>query len=437
MGKRKIPISKIKNRLSCQITYYKRKKGLIKKALELSALCDIEVFLVIVDSKKRLSLTSTKKPSKQFIEQYLINLNPLNIKEEYKEEDYTKFIKSSNQGQNDISEKTISEPEIEEDNSEKKTNNFFETVKNVDSHYSNLLKIQKNLLINENNNNSNINITDLNQNNSQIKNKNKSINDLKNNHKFKISIPKKTNIFDKMNFFDNNNNYNSFIASTDNKYNVIQNMNNINSKNSTENIINNDNEKNNNEQINRVQNLYQNNNFINPNMNNNTINSKPIISATLSPYKLYYDLNSNNQIQNKDNNLYFLNNNKNMFSFTNSNNNNSSENFFKESTPIFVPSSNKNIINNNINNNNNNLNLIQTPQMPINSPNINEGIFTSTLSPYIRTPDYLKNKKREFFNDYQMSPLITPSINKYNYDLDESENYLKIISPNPMNNPQN
>ena len=80
MGKGKIPISKIKNRLSCQITYYKRKKGLIKKALELSRLCDIEVFLVIVDAKKRLSITSTKTSAKQFIDQYLIHLSPLNIK---------------------------------------------------------------------------------------------------------------------------------------------------------------------------------------------------------------------------------------------------------------------------------------------------------------------------------------------------------------------
>ena len=114
MGKRKIPISKIKNRLSCQITYYKRKKGLIKKALELSRLCDIEVFLVIVDSKKRLSITSTKKPSQQFIEQYLVNLSPLNIKEEYKEEDYVKFTKDNINYKNDTSDKLFSEVEEEE-----------------------------------------------------------------------------------------------------------------------------------------------------------------------------------------------------------------------------------------------------------------------------------------------------------------------------------
>jgi len=448
MGKRKIPISKIKNRLSCQITYYKRKKGLIKKALELSRLCDIEVFLVIVDAKKRLSITSTKTSPKQFIDQYLIHLSPLNIKEEYKEEDYTKFTKNYNNEQNEKSEKTISDVEFEEENLEKKTNKFFEQVNNNNNnHYSNILKFNKNLFIQEETNIPQVNkISDLNQNNFQIKNKIKSINDLKNNHKFKISIPKKNN-FNSMNIYNNNNdnnnnnnnNYNSFISPTNNKYNVIQNINNLNSNKPTEIIINiNNNENNKNDPSNRVQKLYQ-NNFINNNLNNNTLNSKQMLSSS-SPYKFYYDLNSNNQMQNKDSNLYknILNNNKNLFSFSNTNN--LPENFFKESTPIFTPSTKKainNNINNNNNNNNNNINFNnfnQTPQIQLNTPNTNENFFTSNLSPYIRTPDYIQNKRqREFFNEYQLSPLITPSINNYNYDLDEAD-YLKIISPNSITN---
>ena len=433
MGKRKIPISKIKNRLSCQITYYKRKKGLIKKALELSRLCDIEVFLVIVDSKKRLSITSTKKPSQQFIEQYLVNLSPLNIKEEYKEEDYVKFTKDNINYKNDTSDKLFSEVE-EEENCENKSNTFLDQVnKNINNQYSNILKLNKNFFIKKDNPEVN---------NFQNKNKIKSINDLKNNHNFKVSIPKPNNNFNTMNIYNNNNNNNNMNNSNFNNFpshNVIQNINNLNSQKPTEIIINiNNNENNNkNDQKNKVQNLIQ----------NNFINTKQILSSTASPYKFYYDMNSNNQMQNKDNNnLYnnILNNKKtNIFSISN---NNLPENFFKESTPIFTPS-NKNISNHNLNNNNNNINnnnvnynninnnnFNQNPQIQLNTPNQNENFFTSNLSPYIGTPEYIQNKRqREFFNEYQLSPLITPAL-KYNYDLDEEDNLLKFISPNSIAN---
>ena len=87
-------MTKIENRLNSQITFYKRKKGLIKKSLELALLCDVEVFLVIVDKKHKLFITSSKHSPEKFINSYLKNLSHKKIKEKFSLEDYKKTFKN-------------------------------------------------------------------------------------------------------------------------------------------------------------------------------------------------------------------------------------------------------------------------------------------------------------------------------------------------------
>nr|ABK26864.1 unknown [Picea sitchensis] len=47
MGKKKVELKRIQNPISRHATFYKRKGGLLKKAFELSVLCDAEVALII------------------------------------------------------------------------------------------------------------------------------------------------------------------------------------------------------------------------------------------------------------------------------------------------------------------------------------------------------------------------------------------------------
>ena len=54
MGRGKIEIKKIENANSRQVTFSKRRSGLLKKAHELAVLCDAEVALIIFSSTGRL-----------------------------------------------------------------------------------------------------------------------------------------------------------------------------------------------------------------------------------------------------------------------------------------------------------------------------------------------------------------------------------------------
>lgn len=50
MGKAKITIKPISKHRDKQMTFYKRKKGLLKKAIELAVLCETRVFLAFYDN---------------------------------------------------------------------------------------------------------------------------------------------------------------------------------------------------------------------------------------------------------------------------------------------------------------------------------------------------------------------------------------------------
>ncbi|KAM7491324.1 hypothetical protein LguiA_034245 [Lonicera macranthoides] len=76
MVRGKTQIRRIENASSRQVTFTKRRSGLLKKAFELSVLCDAEVALIIFSPTGRLyefSSSSTKK----IIERYQRNANDL------------------------------------------------------------------------------------------------------------------------------------------------------------------------------------------------------------------------------------------------------------------------------------------------------------------------------------------------------------------------
>lgn len=77
MGRNKIKIEKIQNERNRLVTFIKRKKGLFKKAMELSLLCDAQVFIAVISNENQLSIVTTTENPDTFIEKNLqIPLKP-------------------------------------------------------------------------------------------------------------------------------------------------------------------------------------------------------------------------------------------------------------------------------------------------------------------------------------------------------------------------
>ncbi|KAK9031146.1 hypothetical protein V6N11_032533 [Hibiscus sabdariffa] len=78
MGRGKIEIKRIENTTNRQVTFCKRRNGLLKKAYELSVLCDAEVALVVFSSRGRL-YEYANNSVKETIERYKKACDPSNV----------------------------------------------------------------------------------------------------------------------------------------------------------------------------------------------------------------------------------------------------------------------------------------------------------------------------------------------------------------------
>ena len=54
MGRGRVELKRIENKINRQVTFSKRRNGLLKKAFELSVLCDAEVALVVFSPRGKL-----------------------------------------------------------------------------------------------------------------------------------------------------------------------------------------------------------------------------------------------------------------------------------------------------------------------------------------------------------------------------------------------
>ncbi|KAI4296433.1 hypothetical protein L6164_036390 [Bauhinia variegata] len=75
MTRQKIPIKKIDNITARQVTFSKRRRGLFKKAQELSTLCDAEIALIVFSATGKLSEYASSS-LQEVVEKYNLHSDP-------------------------------------------------------------------------------------------------------------------------------------------------------------------------------------------------------------------------------------------------------------------------------------------------------------------------------------------------------------------------
>nr|WAO97430.1 MADS-box transcription factor 27 [Lonicera japonica] len=70
MGRGKVEMKRIENKINRQVTFSKRRGGLLKKAHEISVLCDAEVALIVFSTKGKLFEYATDSCMEKILERY-------------------------------------------------------------------------------------------------------------------------------------------------------------------------------------------------------------------------------------------------------------------------------------------------------------------------------------------------------------------------------
>nr|ASM90855.1 AP1 [Lonicera macranthoides] len=70
MGRGKVQLKRIENKINRQVTFSKRRGGLLKKAHEISVLCDADVALIVFSNKGKLFEYSTDSCMEKILERY-------------------------------------------------------------------------------------------------------------------------------------------------------------------------------------------------------------------------------------------------------------------------------------------------------------------------------------------------------------------------------
>ncbi|XP_038893559.1 truncated transcription factor CAULIFLOWER A [Benincasa hispida] len=70
MGRGRVQLKRIENKINRQVTFSKRRSGLLKKAHEISVLCDAEVALIVFSTKGKLFEYSTDSCMEKILERY-------------------------------------------------------------------------------------------------------------------------------------------------------------------------------------------------------------------------------------------------------------------------------------------------------------------------------------------------------------------------------